>query len=158
MSIINQLDRQSRQNYRFIANGFSNLNMWVVSVNLPGLSLPEIKMPKGMGTYSTPGDRITFGPLSIEYNVDEGIGTYLEIFKWMTSTANPVELDGDLTKTTEATLFITSNKNNILTIMRFTDLHPIELTDLQLDNRSTEVFSGNVTFSYSYLTIEQEPT
>ena len=157
MSIINQLDRQSRQNYRFIANEFDKLNIWIVSVNLPGVDLPEVKVPGRMGTFSAPGDRMTFSPLTMEYNVDEGIGTYLEIFNWMHGTVNPADLDGDLTKTTTANLFINSNKNNILTIIRFFDLHPTQLSDLQLDNRDTAVFVGNVTFSYSYFEIAQEP-
>ena len=112
------------------------------SVNLPGVSL-------GQATFNTPtldmyvaGTKLTYSPLTITFTIDEQIESWKELYSWFLSIASPdmnervriTELQSKRNTQknySDATLTILSALNNPITNIRFINLFPISLSDIQ---------------------------
>ena len=74
---------QTPLGFRFFIKRAPTVNYFINKINIPGVSL-------GPATHATPnliipepGDHIQFEPLVVTFQVDEGLGNYFEISKWM---------------------------------------------------------------------------
>ena len=131
------------------------------SVNLPGGSL-------GQATFNTPtldmyvaGTKTTYNPLTITFTIDEQIQSWKELHNWILSIASPdMEERVRLTELqskrktqknySDGTLTILSALNNPIANVRFINLFPISLSDIQFDTQSSadNIITATASFHY----------
>jgi len=138
-------------------------------------------MDMGTATQSTylrdldiPGDKVQFGDLTIRFLVDEDLGNYMEIQKWIRGLGYPEsEKDirdlqtlgpGDvgskyynegLNLYSDATLQILSNNLVPKFQVMFKDVFPTSLSTVTFDATDTDIeyFTAEVTFKYTMYNI-----
>lgn len=172
---------QSPLNFEFRIDRLADFNFFVQKINIPGLSISSANMGTPLVSLPMLGDHMSFGELSVEFKLDEGMSTWFEIFSWMQGISFPErqeqygnlvkgkikDLDGK-TKSViaprsvgdiygQGTLTINSSANNPLVAISFVDLHPISLSEAVFDTTNTEVVyvSCTVGFKYDYYTVEK---
>lgn len=156
----------SNNKYEFVINRLPNLVFFLQGINIPNISLgttitqtPFVQIPK-------PSNTLTFEPLNINYIIDEDMKSWFELYTWMTNLGNPESLNklGILTNfpgknnsvTSDATLFVKTNSNNLNIKFTFYDIFPTELNGVQLTSTEGQEFlTSTVTFSYTYYTAEK---
>ena len=157
--------------FKFLIKKTPNMNWFVQSVNLPGISLPEAMIQTPFVNIPFSGDQLTFENLNVTFRVDEDMANYLELHNWMIGTAFPEKFDqyiGIGPNTTnidrfkkigqiksDGTLFIMNSVMNPIVEVHFFDLAPINLSGFSFDTRSADVtyIEAIVTFSYLRYTI-----
>jgi hypothetical protein len=186
MTITNVENRnfQSPLNYEFRVDRLKDFDFFVQKVNIPSLTLPTasnggsnpfVKIPY-------PGDHLEFGELSVEFKVSEGLYNWYEIFSWMQGLGFPerlqqyVDLKSGSTKDLngkiippkmlrqphgnlygQASLIINTSQNNPSVKINFVDIYPVNLSEISLDTRDSEVLhvTSSVSFKYDYFTVEK---
>lgn len=132
------------------------------SVNLPSITLgetqgqdtPFIKIP-------IPGDHLSFGELMITFMVDEDMTNYLELYNWIVAVGYPENFDQFKTLNdkavgtgdglyTDATLTIFTSHSNANMAATFYQLYPTNISDLQFDNRASDVSYVEATASFRF--------
>ena len=142
-----------------------NMNYFVQSANIPGISL-------GIATVSTPfniikfsGDKITYSDLNVTMRVDEELRNYYEIFNWMMSISRNKSFVGYASVAnaglgegvfSDATLTVLSSAKTPIARINYLNMFPTQLSDLIFDSKDTTVnyLDAIVTFAYERYEIE----
>ncbi len=136
------------------------------SVNLPGVSLGEVSRATPFLDMYSPGTKLSYSPLDVEFLVDEELQSWKNIYDWFLSIADPdgfEKRDGSkelqtLKHFSDATLTILSGLNNPVLRIHYTNLFPVSINDIVFDTtRSADnIITARATFryqSYKYLTV-----
>jgi hypothetical protein len=159
-------------------NGFKfNIqNLPTVSYFCQSASLPEVSLGTAMQStplidIPRPGEKLSFGTLTIRFLIQENLQNYIELYNWMVGLA-PTENDTqfsryykrsntDLRKTdlsdfSDATLTVLNSDNYAIANFNFVDCFPISLSGMDFDtsNGSTQYFQGTASFQYLRFTVE----
>lgn len=181
LSDIKNRNFQSPLTFDFRVDRLTDFNFFVQKVNIPALSLASAERSTPFVTIPLPGDHVSFGELSVEFKVDEGLRNWYEIFSWIQGISFPEtqaqygnlikgtikNLDGETRKTItprslgdiygQGLLMINSSANNPLISITFVDLHPISLSEAVFDTTDASVnnVTCTVTFKYDYFKVEK---
>ena len=138
-------------------------------VNVPGLDLGVATQATYLTDIPRPGEKLTFGDLTLTFLVDEDLSNYLEIQNWMRGLGFPediqqiYDLQDDATVDSvglsiysDATLTIYNNQSQPAFIVKFKDVFPYYLSPLEFNAQmpEAEVLTCRVSFKYSIYTIE----
>ncbi len=146
-------------------------------VNVPGLDLGVAIQPNYLTDIPRPGEKITFGDLTLTFLVDEDLVNYLEIQNWMRGIGFPESLnqiyewqrkdapsgypgnykdDLDLNLFSDGTLAIYNSADNPNFKVIFENLFPYALSPLQFDSQISDVryLSATASFKYTIYNIE----
>lgn len=154
--------------FKFTLNRSPKVAFFSNSANIPGLTLGIANQPSYLKDIETPGDKITFNDLSIRFLVDENLENYMEIQNWIRSLGFPYSLDEiyDLQKQqtyvdtsdtklmnifSDGTLHILTSSNTPNFKLKFRDLWPYQISDLQFDATDTDIeyLTAEVSFKYT---------
>jgi hypothetical protein len=139
-------------------------------INIPGMSLPEIKVATPFLDLSSPGTKLNYNTLSISWIVDGSLDSWKQIYLWMYSIASPkgygernrLSQKQNVYKTLNQThpinpfsdgiLTVLSGLNNPVLKIQFYDLFPTNLSDINFDVKQSaeDVITGTATFAYDY--------
>lgn len=156
----------SNNKYEFVVKRLPNLTFFIQGINLPGITLLNTSVNNPFVATPIPGNQLVFGQLSANFIVDENLESWSEIYDWITQLGNPEGFNkiGNLTKvpgktnsiTSDATLFIKTNANNPNKVIRFYDLFPVELGEINFTSTDVgqEFITSTITFGYTYYTME----
>lgn len=158
------------------ANGFMlgitklpNFTYWCQEANVPGITLPPINTYSPLSVVPVPGDVPSFDDFNVTFLITEDFSNYKAVFDWMiglgfpersqqyTSWINKQKGYGDLAKGySDGFLQVLSPLNNISKTLRFYDMYPTRLEQIQLSTKFSDVvyLAGTVTFAYNYFLIE----
>ena len=75
--------------FKFVIGRTPNVDYFCQSASIPEVSIGVRDIPTPVKDYSIPGDKMTFGDLTIRFLVDEDMVNYLEIYKWLKGLSNP---------------------------------------------------------------------
>ena len=139
--------------FRLIIPGAAELNYFIQSVPLPGISISnQSNLFKNMPA-NLPGNGVSFDPLNVRMVVDEDLRNYSYLLRWilkLTKGPEPlVSLFEDLT------LHITdTNKINNRTVV-FYGAYPTSISSLDFNSAvaSPEPLIADVSFQYQYFDI-----
>lgn len=175
---------QTPLNFNFSVDRLPDFNYFVQRVVVPPLSLTAT-INGGSNPFTRvnwPGDHMRFGDLVVEFKVDEEMRNWYEIFSWIQSLGFPenqaqygkafmgevANLDGEKPKFTsnrsgsgkifgQGDLIINTSHNNPHLSIKFVDIHPVSLSQLDFDSRNTDktYVEATVTFKYDYFTVKQ---
>jgi len=189
MTITNSLDRQptsldyaSPTQFKFQITKLPKVEYFCTSVNLPAVSISEVKQPTPFVDVPLPGTTLSYETLNMTFLVDENLENLQEIHGWIRglgfpesyseyaggldagadrspSSAGSVSTEPGKVKFgapsqaayfSDATLIVLTSKNNPIREVRFRDVYPTSIGELQYDQQATDVqyLTATVTFNY----------
>ena len=189
MTIVNSLTRQptsldyaSPTQFKFQIQKLPKVEYFCTSVNLPAVSISEVKQPTPFVDVPLPGTTLSYETLNMTFLVDENLENLQEIHGWIRGLGFPesyTEYAGGLNAGadrapssqgsvstepgkvkfgapsqqayfSDATLIVLTSKNNPIKEIRFRDVYPINIGELQYDQQATDVqyLMATVTFKY----------
>ena len=148
-------------NYRLVIAELPQTSMMCQGISLPGISIGQANVPSPLVDYSKSGDKVVFDPLRVDFLVDEDLGNWKEIWKWIMYLGFPIStkqfkkliLDNtEYKEVSDIGLILTTNKKNPNNIVTFVDAFPVDLAGLDFTTTSdgTVHISSSITFTYSY--------
>ena len=154
----------SNNKFDFVLDRIPNFTFLVQSVNLPAISLSFNEIPTPATSIRIPGTIVSFSQLSLSFIVDEDMQSWYEIYNWIFSLGNPEsnvkrlgfsESPGNNYETSDASLFIKTNSNNLNWKVNFNEVFPVDLSEIQFSTTETQEFvTASATFNYTYYTLE----
>ena len=78
-----KMDYASPVQFRFKIAKLPQVEFFIQTVNLPGISIGEATVPTPLYDYPVPGDKITYQSLDISFLVDENLNNYKELHDWL---------------------------------------------------------------------------
>ena len=154
----------SNNKFDFVLDRIPNFTFVVQSVNLPSLALQSTTVNTPFVQLSIPGNQLSFGQMTLSFIIDEDMQSWYEIYNWMFQLGNPKSFNkrGTLTGesgtnthvTSDGTLFIKTNSNNMNWKATFYEMYPNDLGDITFSTTETQDFlTSTVTFNYTYYKI-----
>lgn len=151
--------------FRLILDRTPNVNYFSQSASLPGISLsaPEVTTP--FVDYPLPGTKLQYSPFTIAFRVDEDMKNYLEIYNWLVGLGFPDNFDQyknfeqasvNQRNLSDATLSILSSKYNPNLRVKFQNMFPESISELQFSTTAADIdyLEATVTFRYTLYTVE----
>lgn len=134
-------------------------------VNIPGVTLGEVDRVTPFLDMYSPGTKLKYNFLEVEFMVDEAMQSWKDMYNWFTSIADPDgfenrdhprELQSNK-KFSDATLTVLSALNNPLIRIEYTNCFPLTMSDIRFDTKlsADTIITCRATFryqSYKYLT------
>ena len=143
------------------------------SVNIPGINLGQAPINTPMLDFFAPGNKITYNPLSLHFLLDEQVQGWQELHSWFRSIASPESyeerkrlssLQDKLVGSSkapsyysDATLTVLSALNNPILRIRFINVFPITLSDIQFDSAQSadNTMTADAVFMFDYFNFEK---
>ena len=173
-----ELDYADPTKFKFSINKLPKVEYFTTACNLPGINLGESIFPTPLKQIPVMGDELTYENLEITFLVDEKLENYIELHNWLTGIGFPDDRaqftnfreenlnafpdsgkaagnEGVQGMFGDATLTITSAKNNPIVEARFEDVYPVALSALQYDQQQDDItyLTASATFSYKIYTL-----
>lgn len=160
MSVPNYL---SAVEFKFVIERLPNVEFYVQKANVPGISSGFTTTTTPFKSIYAPGDRLEFDDFTIEVVVDEDMSSYLEAWTWLASLTRPNGFEdyaklkaGDDGIYSDGTLFIMSSGKNPNIKVKFKDLFPTSISEIQLDTTAGDIEPPTATLNFKYLSYEIE--
>lgn len=151
--------------FMFAINKLPEVTYFCQEAVLPELDLPTASISNPLINYPIPGEKLTFGALTITFIIDEEMTNYKAVHDWMVGLGFPRQreqyrafLNKDAMAITElskgysdASLQILNSANNAIRTITFRDVFPTNLSSIQLQSTadSTVYLAGSATFMYT---------
>jgi len=169
-----ELDYADPTKFRFSINKLPKVEYFTTAANLPGVNLGEAMFPTPLKQIPVMGDDLTFDNLEITFLVDEKLENYIELHNWLvgigfpkartqfssfksnnsdafpTDTATKGQPSGVQSMFGDATLTITSAKNNPVVEARFQDVYPVALSGLAYNQQEGDINYLTATCTFAY--------
>ena len=78
-----KMDYASPIQFRFKITKLPQVEFFVQTVNLPGISIGSATVPTPLYDFPVPGDEISFQSLDVSFLVDENLNNYKELHDWI---------------------------------------------------------------------------
>tara|TARA_B100001057_G_scaffold218794_1_gene218989 strand:+ start:106 stop:756 length:651 start_codon:yes stop_codon:yes gene_type:complete len=176
------LDYASPTQFKFQITKLPKVEYFCTSVNVPSLSISEVRQPTPFVDLPMPGTTLSYGQLNATFLVDENLENFGEIHGWLRGIGFPESYGeyknaasagadrfptGDNAVSTEpgkvkfgapsqgalfsdATLIVLTSKNNPIKEIRFRDIYPTSIGELQYDQQAADVQYLTCTVSFNY--------
>lgn len=144
-----------------------NFEFFVTRTNIPDINLPPARQPTPIITVPQWGDHLEFGQLNIEFNVQENLANYLEIYYWLTGLgrlpdsklfAQLKASDKILQKGLKSDIVVSLLDASYNPVMNITykDAFPCHLSvgELNAQTQDAVYATGSAVFLYSYFTFD----
>ena len=143
---------------------FPKVDFFSNSARIPELSLELTRQPSYLKNIDVPGERLTFGDLTLKFLVDENMENYISVYNWLKGLGFPettkefkdltTDKDGQRDSKEafcDGTLRILNSNYREVAQVKFRDLFPTSLTSLDFDATNTDVqyFTAEATFKYT---------
>ena len=131
----------------------SDATFFCQKVNVPGVQVNELPRQVPNIDLYTAGTRITYGTLDINFLVNENLSSWKIIHDWLRD--NTIEQKYRY-KNVDATLTVLSNLNNPKIRVKYSNVFPISLGDLEFDTTlsAENHISSTASFRFDYYNIE----
>ena len=155
--------------FKFNLAKFPKVDFFSNSARIPELTLELTSQPSYLKTIDVPGERLSYGDLTLRFLVDENMENYISVYNWLTGLGFPETTKefADLIKDKDGqrdpkeafcdgTLRILNSNYREVAKVKFNDLFPTSLTSLDFDATNTYVqyFTAEATFKYTVYKIE----
>ena len=150
--------------FKFNLAKFPKVDFFSNSARIPELNLELTSQPSYLKTIDVPGERLTYGDLTLRFLVDENMENYLSVYNWLKGLGFPesgkqfkdITTDSDGVRDPkeafcDGTLSILNSNYREVAKVKFNDLFPISITSLDFDATNTDVqyFTAEATFKYT---------
>tara|TARA_B100000927_G_scaffold7513_1_gene5980 strand:+ start:196 stop:732 length:537 start_codon:yes stop_codon:yes gene_type:complete len=150
--------------FKFNLTKFPKVDFFSNSARIPELNLELTRQPSYLKNIDVPGERLTYGDLTLRFLVDENMENYLAVYNWLTGLGFPettkefkeLTTDKDGQKDPkeafcDGSLRILNSNYREVGKVKFLDLFPTSLTSLDFDATNTDIqyFTAEATFKYT---------
>ncbi len=150
--------------FKFNLTKFPKVDFFSNSARIPELNLELTRQPSYLKNIDVPGERLTFGDLTLKFLVDENMENYISVYNWLKGLGFPettkefkdltTDKDGQRDSKEafcDGTLRILNSNYREVAQVKFKDLFPTSLTSLDFDATNTDVqyFTAEATFKYT---------
>lgn len=124
-------------------------------VNLPGVQVSEIPHVTPNLDLFVPGTKITYGSFDIEFLVNEDLTSWLYIYNWIKGITT--DMNYRAYPKVQAILTIYSNQNNPKFRIKYNDIFPLSLGDIEFDTTlsAEDHLVSRASFRFNYFDIER---
>jgi hypothetical protein len=140
------------------------------TINIPGMSLPEIKVNTPFLDINSPGTKLNYNTLTVSWIVDGSLDSWKQIYLWLYSIASPngysernrlsqmqnnnkiLNKNHPINPFSDGILTVLSGLNNPLLRIQFYNLFPTSLSDIDFDVKQSaeDIVIGTASFAYDY--------
>ena len=150
--------------FKFNLTKFPKVDFFSNSARIPELTLELASQSSYLKNIDIPGERLTFGDLTLRFLVDENMENYISVYNWLKGLGFPetTQQFADLNKDRDGirdpkeafcdgTLRILNSNYREVAQVKFRDLFPTSLTSLDFDATNTDIqyFTAEATFKYT---------
>ena len=150
--------------FKFNLAKFPKVDFFSNSARIPELNLELTQQPSYLKTIDVPGERLTYGDLTLRFLVDENMENYISVYTWLKGLGFPESTKEFKDLTTDrdgirdpkeafcdGTLRILNSNYREVAQVKFKDLFPTSLTSLDFDATNTDIqyFTAEATFKYT---------
>ena len=150
--------------FKFNLSKFPKVDFFSNSARIPELNLELTRQPSYLKNIDVPGERLTYGDLTLRFLVDENMENYLAVYNWLTGLGFPETTKEFKELTTDkdgqrdpkeafcdGSLRILNSNYREVGKVKFLDLFPTSLTSLDFDATNTDIqyFTAEATFKYT---------
>lgn len=166
MATLNQTDIENKSflspvGFKFVINKLPHVSYFCTSTNIPDMTLGQIDtVDNTFIKLPVPGDKLTFGLLTVRFRIDEDLENFLEVYNWMIGLGYPdnfqqradisqgIQTQGDVYS--DGTLIITTSSYKPNMEVKFVDLYPVSLNVPEFNIEETNIVPmvGDATFAY----------
>jgi hypothetical protein len=141
----------SQLEFRFTLERAPNVTWHLTRCNLPGININNVDVPTPFKRMNFDADKLEYGQLMLTFKVDEKFANWSEIYDWLIGIGFPNEFDqrrllvrnGSQTQgrgvLTDGSLIILNSAKNPIIEIKFKDLKPTSLSDLEFTTQSSDV-------------------
>ena len=154
--------------FKFTLAKYPKVSFFSNSARIPELSLGTATQPSYLKDIDIPGEKLTYGDLTIRFLVDENMQNYMAMHNWLKGIGFPETPQQFADQTTNAdgvrdekevfsdgSLHILNSNFKDVAIVRFNDLFPVGLTSLEFDATATDInyFTAEAVMRYTVYNI-----
>ena len=152
--------------FKFTLAKYPKVSFFCNSSRIPELSLGTAIQPSYLKDLDVPGEKITYGDLSVRFLVDENLENYMSIHNWITGLGFPETTQQFKNQTTnsdgirdlkeqysDGSLSILNSNYRTVGDVKFKDLFPISLTYFDSTVTDIQYFTAEATFKYTVYNI-----
>ena len=136
---------------------FTNLEYYCTSVNLPSVTMGEVKDNYRNQQGYFPGDTLAYDTLRLKFMVDENMANYTEAYNWMLLNATPNQIPTDSAPPSRSDLILSvlTSKNTFNKQFQFRDAFPTSIGELAFNAQaqSVEYISCEMTLRFNNFVI-----
>jgi len=154
--------------FRFTLAKTPKVNFFCNSARIPEINLGVANQPTYLKDLDIPGEKLTYGDLTLRFLVDENLENYMAVHNWMTGLGFPESTQEfkDLTTNddgqrdfeeqfSDGNLQILNSNFRPVANVKFFNLFPISLTSLDFDATEPDIqyFTAEASFKYTVYNI-----
>ena len=154
--------------FKFTLAKYPKVSFFSNSARIPELSLGTAIQPSYLKDIDVPGEKLTYGDLTIRFLVDENMENYMAVHNWLKGIGFPetpqqfkdqiTDTDGRIDEKlvfSDGSLHILNSNFQDVAIVKFNDLFPVGLTSLEFDATETDInyFTAEVVMRYTVYNI-----
>ena len=167
----NQIDNRnflSPVGFKFNISKTPKVNFFSNSARIPEILLGTSVQPSYLKDIDVPGEKLTYGDLTVRFLVDENMQNYMAMHNWLKGIGFPESPTQFRDQTTDdegirdeklvfsdGSLHILNSNFQDVAIIKFQDLFPVGLTSLEFDATETDInyFTAEVSMRYTVYNI-----
>ena len=168
---VNQIQNRnflSPVGFKFTLAKYPKISFFSNSARIPELSLGTAIQPSYLKDIDVPGEKLTYGDLTIRFLVDENMKNYMAVHNWLKGigfpetpqqfkdqTTDEDDLRDEKEVFSDGSLHILNSNFQDVAIVKFNDLFPVGLTSLEFDATETDInyFTAEVVMRYTVYSI-----
>ena len=129
------MDAASQSSFELVvtARGLPDLALRAQRIALPGVSLPVVAAPAPTKAYSMPGDHLEYENLSAAIVLSPDLSEWFAVRRWIIGFADPDDPGRTDPAFADATLLLPDNYLGTAAVVRFKDVFPVRLGEVQFD-------------------------
>ena len=154
--------------FKFTLAKYPKVDFFSNSARIPELSLGTAIQSSYLKDIDIPGEKLTYGDLTIRFLVDENMENYMAVHNWLKGVGFPETPQQFKDQTTDSdgirdekgvfsdgSLHILNSNFQNVAIVKFQDLFPVGLTSLEFDATETDInyFTAEVVMRYTVYNI-----
>jgi len=161
-------------NFIFSVHKAPLMTYFVQDVNLPEISLGQAQISNPLLDVPMPGDKVTYGNLTLSFTIDSNFKNYSELSNWLISLGYPENhnqfttfvnsqannLTEHLKTVSDATLAILDSANKPIATYTFVDCFPVSLSGFEYSSSETDArtIKATATFVFSHYQLRTATT
>ena len=154
--------------FKFTLAKYPKVDFFSNSARIPELTLGTAIQSSYLKDIDVPGEKLTYGDLTIRFLVDENMENYVAMHNWLKGIGfpeTPQQFKDQITDDegirdeklvfSDGSLHILSSNFQDVAIVKFQDLFPVGLTSLEFDATETDInyFTAEVVMRYTVYNI-----
>lgn len=145
-------------NFAIIIPGLENLSNTITDCPVPGITHGDTFQPTPMLDAPVTGGKLTFGPINMQFKLQEGMANYKEAYNWLMMIGDPRSLEAREEDTSnyfkDVTIQIYDTNRNPASAIKLSQAFPTELGEIPFNTQDSEEVMVSLTLRYSYMDFE----